>query len=153
MKSVSEKASPVEAWEALFRAQVAVLRDLRGAFPRNEISFNEYDVLFNLSREPGRRARIRDLNEQLLLTQPSVSRLLDRLAARGLISKSGDPSDRRGTMVAMTEEGYDLYRRMSVEHANAIRDRVGGALDPVELAELTELSRKLRNGRSADSVR
>jgi len=39
-------------------------------------------VLFNLYRQPDRRARIRDLTPQLLLSQPSVSRLIERLASR-----------------------------------------------------------------------
>lgn len=143
---MGEQATPVEAWEALFRAQVAVLRDLQREFPTDELSLNEYDVLFNLSRQPDRSARIRDLNRQLLLTQPSVSRLLDRLAARGLIAKTGDPADRRGTIVRMTDEGQALYRRVAQQHARAIHERVGGALDPAELAQLETLTNKLRQG-------
>ena len=78
---MSDKATAVAAWEALFRAQVQVMRNLNAEFPGGEISFNEYDVCFNLSTQPGRRSRMRDLTGHLLLTQPSVSRLVDRLAA------------------------------------------------------------------------
>ena len=77
---MSDKATAVAAWEALFRAQVQVMRNLNAEFPGGEISFNEYDVCFNLSTQPGRRSRMRDLTGHLLLTQPSVSRLVDRLA-------------------------------------------------------------------------
>jgi len=92
---VSDRSDAVIAWEALYRAQVAVLRQLRAEFPDGGTSLTEYDVLFNLSRQPGHALRIRDLNKHLLLTQPSVSRLLDRLAAKGLVAKSGDPDDAR----------------------------------------------------------
>jgi DNA-binding MarR family transcriptional regulator len=143
-----EQASAVEAWEALFRAQVTVLRDLHREFPTDQLSFNEYDVLFNLSRQTGRQARIRDLNKQLLLTQPSVSRLLDRLAARGLIEKTADPDDRRGTIVRMTDAGYELYHHVAVQHAATIGRRVGGALDAEELEALAAISDKLRRGAS-----
>ena len=57
---MTEKSLAVDAWESLFRAQVSVLRRLTAEFPTHEISFTEYDVLFNLSRAEGRCLRIRD---------------------------------------------------------------------------------------------
>lgn len=141
---MSEKSLAVEAWESLFRAQVSVLRQLTTEFPTAEISFTEYDVLFNLSRQPERRMRIRDLLPHLLLSQPSVSRLLDRLAARGLVEKLPDARDARGTLVSLTPAGYSLFTRVAVAHADSIARRVGGALDPDELQQLAELCRRLR---------
>ena len=65
---MSDRAAAVNAWEALFRSQVTVQRALQAEFPTDEISLNEYDVLFNLSRQPEHQLRIRDLNKHLLLT-------------------------------------------------------------------------------------
>lgn len=143
---MSDKSLAVDAWEALFRAQVSVLRQLNLEFPTDELSLNEYDVLFNLSRQPGRKLRLRDLNKHLLLTQPSVSRLVDRLAERQLVSKESDPGDGRGTIVCLTDTGHALFRRVGVIHAESIRRRVGGALTPDELKQLTVLTDKLRLG-------
>ena len=119
----SEKATAVAAWEALFRAQVAVMRSLNAEFPGDEISFNEYDVCFNLSTQPGRRCRMRDLTGHLLLTQPSVSRLVDRLLARGIVEKQPDPTDARGVIVALTPHGFDVYRRSPCSTPRASRSR------------------------------
>ncbi|KPG82950.1 MarR family winged helix-turn-helix transcriptional regulator [Frigoribacterium sp. RIT-PI-h] len=143
---MSETSMAVGAWEALFRAQVSVMRELTECFPTSEISFNEYDVLFNLSNQPDRRARLRGRPRHPLLTQPSISRLVDRLASKGIVEKTSDPGDGRGIIVTMTDEGYDLYRRTAISHAEAIRRRVGGALDDDELASLAELCTKLRLG-------
>jgi DNA-binding MarR family transcriptional regulator len=123
-----------------------VLRELNAVFPTDEVSFTEYDVLFNLSKQPDRQTRIRDLNSQLLLTQPSVSRLIDRLVARGLVQKVNDPSDARGRIVRLTDTGFAVFRRVGVRHAEAIAARVGGALSPNELTELAGLCDKLRAG-------
>ena len=142
---MSERATAVDAWEALYRAQVAVLRQLLAEFPQDDVSFTEYDVLFNLYRQPGHGLRIRDLNRHLLLTQPSVSRLLDRLAGRGLVRKSSDPSDARGTIVTLTESGLEVFRRIGTQHSVSIANRMG-VLDPDELHELARLSDKLRAG-------
>jgi DNA-binding MarR family transcriptional regulator len=146
---MSEKSTSVTAWEALFRAQVSVLRQLNTEFPTDLLSFNEYDVLFNLSRPADRQLRIRDLNRNLLLTQPSVSRLVDRLVARGLVRKEPDPGDGRGTIVCLTDEGFDLFRKVAVVHADSIHRRVGGALSTEELETLARLTDKLRLGPQA----
>lgn len=138
------KAAAVAAWESLFRAQVSVLRSPAQSSPTDEISLNEYDVLFTLSREPGRRMRLRDLNTRVLLTQPSVSRLVDRLVSRGLIVKTPEYTDGRGTMTELTEDGFNLFRRVAVGHIACITERVGGILDRDELALLTTICNKLR---------
>jgi DNA-binding MarR family transcriptional regulator len=140
----NESTTAINSWEALFRAQVTVLRRLNQEFPHGDLSFNEYDVLFNLSRHEGRRLRIRDLNRHLLLTQPSVSRLVDRLMSRGLVTKETDPIDGRGTFVCLTDTGYELFRRVAVSHSASITRHVGGALSTDELTQLRNLTDKLR---------
>jgi DNA-binding MarR family transcriptional regulator len=142
---MTEKAIAVDAWEALFRAQVSVLRQITAEFPTSEISFVEYDVLFNLSRAPHRRLRIRDLIPHLLLSQPSVSRLIDRLAARDLVDKLTDATDARGTIVVLRPEGFELFKRVAVTHADSIARRVGSRLDADELRQLTVLCQRLRD--------
>ncbi len=149
---MSEASTAVDAWEALFRAQVSVLRALSAEFPTDEISLTEYDLLFNLSRQPEHRLRIRDLHAHLLLTQPSVSRMVDRLAARGLVAKSTDPSDGRGTIVTLTDDGHELYRRVGVQHARSISRIVGGALSPAELRQLAALCVKLRTATAHEAT-
>ena len=141
---MAESTAVVAAWESLFRAQVAVMRDLAAGFPTRDISLNEYDVLFNLSRQPERSARLRNLNQHVLISQPSVSRLVDRLVGRGLVEKTADPDDARGAVIHLTDTGYALFRRVAVAHSAAIVDRVGSRLKPAELSELASLCDKLR---------
>lgn len=141
---MNDRSTAVAAWEALFRAQVSVMRNLNSEFPGGEISFNEYDVCFNLSTQPGRRCRMRELTGHLLLTQPSVSRLVDRLASRGIVEKQPDPADARGVIVALTPHGFDVYRAVAVQHAASIAAQVGAGLSDAELRTLTELCTKLR---------
>lgn len=144
------KKSAISAWESLFRAQVAVMRTLTAEFPRGaDLSLTEYDVLFTVSKQEGRSIRLRDLRTQVLLTQPSVSRLVDRLVERGLLSKCPEPDDGRGSLVRLTDAGYALYRHCAVPHGRSIIEHVGGALSADELAQLEALCDKLR--RSVES--
>lgn len=144
--TVTDSATAVAAWEALFRAQVSVMRRLSAEFSVGEVSLNDYDVLFTLSRAPERRLRIRDLGENLLISQPSVSRLIDRLVSRDLVEKMVDPDDGRGIIVVLTDAGFAAFRRTAVRHMESIVDRVGDALTDDELRQLTELCDRLRLG-------
>ncbi|WP_438856071.1 MarR family winged helix-turn-helix transcriptional regulator [Agromyces sp. M3QZ16-3] len=141
---MADRAIAVAAWEALFRAQVSIMRRLSAEFPTEVMSLNEYDVLFNISRAPGRRLRLKELNRHVLISQPSVSRLVDRLAARGWVEKSHDPLDGRGTIVELTAKGFQEFRRAAIHHMEAITDRVGGTLDEAELHQLIALCDRLR---------
>ena len=147
---MNERSSAaVGAWEALFRAQVAVIRELSSEFPSGDISFNEYDVLFNLSRQDDRRLRVRDLSRHLLLTQPSVSRMVDRLVAKGFVRKEKAVGDGRGTFVCLTDDGYSLYRRVAVTHAKSIEHHLGAALSPDQLNSLRALTEQISKSISA----
>lgn len=136
--------SAVEAWESLFRAQVGVMRTLAEDFPLSDLSFNEYDALFTLSREPERTAHLRDLNRLMLLSQPSVSRLIDRLAARGFVAKCVDPNDKRSTIVTMTDAGFAAFRPAARAHMARIEDILNAQFSHEELTTLRELTDRLR---------
>jgi DNA-binding MarR family transcriptional regulator len=87
---------------------------------------------------------LRDLNQHVLLTQPSVSRLVDRLVSRGYLHKLSDPSDGRGAIIELTEAGLALFRRVAVMHMGAITERIGESLTQAELLQLAALCDKLR---------
>jgi DNA-binding MarR family transcriptional regulator len=144
--TLADRNRSVRAWEALFRAQVSVMRYLNSEFPTGELSLNEYDVLFNLSRQPDRRIRIKGLTDHLLVTQPSISRMVDRLATRGLVEKLDDPSDARGVVVHLTDRGFAAFRTAAHGHMGSIHARVGSSLTDDELATLEALCDKLRLG-------
>lgn len=133
----------VEAWESLFRAQVHVMRELAQDFPIGSVTLSEYDVLFTLSRHPGRSARLRDITNQVFLSQPSVSRMVDRLVARGMVSKGQDPNDGRSAIVTMTEQGMREFRAAAVKHSRTISDIMTSALSREEMQVLANITSKL----------
>ncbi len=134
----------VETWESLFRTQVAIMRRLRSDPVWDELTLREYDVLFSLTKGPDGGMRLRDLNELILLSQPSLSRMADRLAARGLVERAPAPDDARGTLVRLTPAGRRAQREIGRAHAHAIATYVGGALDDEELETLGDLLERLR---------
>jgi DNA-binding MarR family transcriptional regulator len=143
---MASTSTAVTAWESLFRAQVGVMRALAAEFPTDLLTLNEYDVLFNLSRQPERSARLRDINDLVLISQPSVSRLVDKLMKRGLVEKCPDANDGRGTIVRLTDEGFALYRQVALLHVKVISRVLGAHLDDGDLSTLKALTDRISAG-------
>jgi DNA-binding MarR family transcriptional regulator len=138
-----------ETWESLFRAQVAVMRKLQAAPAFKNIALNEYDVLFTLSRCPSGWLRLNELNDHVLLSQSSLSRLVERLEKRGYVERTPAPDDGRGVLVRLTEDGRELQKQIGREHVRDIADLVGPALSTAEQRELLRLTEKLRASAAA----
>lgn len=133
-----------EAWEELFRAQVAIMRRFEAEADFAPLSAREYDVLFQLSRATSAGMRMHELNGYILLSQPSLSRMIDRLAARGLVTRCAAPDDARGVLVALTDDGRRVQREVGRRHVRSIRRFVASALDEPDLRELARIAHRLR---------
>ena len=83
---MTDRRLAIDAWESLFRAQHEVLAEISGDFIVGELTQGEYDVLLTVTRAPGMSARLRDVTSNMLISQPSVSRLVDRMVASGLLT-------------------------------------------------------------------
>jgi DNA-binding MarR family transcriptional regulator len=133
-----------ETWESLFRAQVAVMRRLQSAPAFKTLPVNEYDVLFTLSRCPTGWLRLNELNDNVLLSQSSLSRLVERLEKRGLVERMPAPQDGRGVLLKLTDAGRELQKQIGREHVRDISELLTPALTPAEQRELLRLTEKLR---------
>lgn len=125
------------------------MRQLQADSAFRQLTMAEYDVLFNLTRCPTGWIRLKDLNEHLLLSQPSLSRMLERLEAKGLVRRRPAATDQRGVELALTPQGTELQRRIGHAHISAIRDILEPAMEPAELAQLLHLTEKLRRSMKA----
>ncbi len=132
-----------EAWEAMFRAQKTIERELAaGLANTDEVQPSEYGVLHALSVAP-RGLRITELGEDVLLTQAGMSRLITRMEARGLVERTDDPDDRRACRIRLTAEGSEIQRRVGSPHARRIGELLGRALDREQLLALRDVSRAI----------
>lgn len=134
----------MDAWESLLRAQVTLMKEFAEDFRGAEVSMQEYDVLYTLAGCPQGRSRLRDLAEHVRLSQPGLSRLVERMETDGLVSRERDPQDGRGTLVGLTDRGREAQRAVGRVHAASIVTRMTGSLTREEQAELARLCTKLR---------
>lgn len=142
---MSTRKLALEAWESLFRAQHEVFGALSADFTDAPLAQAEYDVLLTVTRSPQMTARLRDITAKALISQPSVSRLVDRMVLRGLVTKQPDPDDGRGTLVTATDVGAHEFRVLGMLHGRHIAERMA-VLEPDEQRALLDLTTKLRAG-------
>ncbi|MFT4215364.1 MAG: MarR family winged helix-turn-helix transcriptional regulator [Microbacterium sp.] len=142
---MTDRRLAVAAWESLFRAQHDVLAEISDDFSEAGLTQAEYDVLLTVTRGDGHAARLREVTANMLISQPSVSRLVDRMTARGLLTKHADPSDGRGAVLQATATGVSEFRRVATVHGRSIAQRMA-VLSDDELEQLRQLTAKLRAG-------
>ncbi len=131
-----------EAWEALLSAHARLMRQFAAEDIWRELSMREYDVLYTLSKCQG-PLRIGELHQHVLLSQPALSRMVDRLVERGLVRRSSDPEDGRGIRLSLTDSGRELQRHIGRRHARSVARAVTTALTPEEVRQLAMICERL----------
>ncbi len=102
----------------------------------HDLSFAEYDALLTIATSPGRRIRMRQLADQVLLSKSGVTRLIDRLVADGLVERDACVTDARGAEAVLTDAGLSRLRSASSTHLRGIADHFLEVLDDEQLAEV-----------------
>lgn len=150
---VSEPSeAAVLAWARLVRAHQAALTTVEAALKAaGHPPLEWYDVLLELERAGPLRPR--DLQARLLLAQSNLSRLLDRMAAAGTVERRSCDDDGRGCLVAATDAGRALRRRMWPAYAGAIETAVGRRLNDDEAGMLADLLGQLIELAGANGLR
>ncbi|HWH97849.1 MAG TPA: MarR family transcriptional regulator [Pseudolysinimonas sp.] len=131
-----------DAWESLLTVHAAFMKDFAAADIWGDISMKEYDVLYTLAKvaDP---VRLTDLHGRVLLSQPALSRMVDRLEARGLVDRCDDPGDRRAVRIALTEAGRERQREVGLAHARDVALAMTARVSDADLEELTRITRAL----------
>jgi len=105
-----------------------------------------HDVLATLRRSgPPYELRPSELTGTLMLTSSGTTKRLDRLEQAGLIARTPDPEDRRGTLITLTPAGRGLVDSTVEAHLENERQLLS-ALTESELSRLADLLRKLQLG-------
>jgi DNA-binding MarR family transcriptional regulator len=131
-----------ETWEALFRAQATIARELTDGDVWGDLAPPEYGVLYALSTAPD-GLRISELGGDVLLTQPGMSRLIARLEARGLVERADDPDDARACRIRLTNAGARTQRQVGTAHALHVATAMTRTLTRSQLEQLGDLCRTI----------
>lgn len=129
----------------LFEVSAGLMAQLSDQITAAGLAPSEFEVLLRLSRTDGARLRMSDLATQANLSSSGLTRLVDRLEARGLVVRQACPSDGRGSFAVLTPEGMDLLLGVLPGHVALIERWYTSVLPPGRLDELTAALRIVRD--------
>ncbi|MBT8400555.1 MAG: MarR family transcriptional regulator [Rhodothermia bacterium] len=119
---------------------LSVMAGTMGAF---DITPAQYNVLRILRGSHPNALTCSDIGSRLIDRTPDVTRLLNRLQKRMLISRERADHDRRVVEVHITKKGLDLLKTMDPAVAKSI-DQLGSALSASEHKQLSDLLDRFR---------
>ena len=129
-----EEGPGITAFAALLRAHAAVIRRLDDELEaEGGMSLGWYDVLLTLGRAPGRRMRMQELSDAVVLSRSRVSRIVDELESEGYVAREPCASDRRVVYASITREGRRALRRARPVNVRGIEDHFASVLSADEL--------------------
>ncbi len=137
-------ASPYQTAAQVLEVVPLVMRVLREQMRSHrtaDLSVPEFRTLGFLSRHPG--ASLSDVADHIGLTLPSMSKLVDGLVERRLLTRQSNAANRRRMKLTLTARGRAILQAAR-EPARAYVGDVLARLSPAERATVIQAMRVLR---------
>jgi DNA-binding MarR family transcriptional regulator len=136
-----------EAYLNLVRTATALMRREAELLKSHDLTPAQFNVLRILRGAGGDGLICRVIGERMLTWDPDVTKLLDRLEARGLVTRERQPRDRRAIVACVTPKGLSMLRQVD----KPMLDMVIGLLGHLGEKKLKTLSALLEAARSRSS--
>jgi DNA-binding MarR family transcriptional regulator len=128
----------------LFRTADLLSRAPAQLLKSEDLSATQYNVLRILRGAP-KGLPCGEIAARMITRDPDITRLLDRLAKRGLIARRRETKDRRVVLTRIAPEGLERLARLDAPMQQVHRKQLG-PLGHNRLKTLTELLETLRSG-------
>ncbi len=99
-----------------------------------------YEILVHLSEAPGRALRMSQLATASTFSKSRLSHAVSRLEERGWVIRQDCPTDRRGQIAQLTDEGYAVLEAAAPGHVEQVRRSLIDALTPEQVDQLRDIS-------------
>jgi DNA-binding MarR family transcriptional regulator len=132
------------ACQTLFSAiDAQLLRD-------SDIPHGYYEILVRLSETPGRALRMTQLAEASTSSKSRLSHAVARLEERGWVRRADCPTDRRGQIAQLTDEGFAALAAAAPGHVDQVRRSLIDRLSPEQVEQLREIGAAIIEGTDPD---
>ncbi len=135
-------ATTMAAVTNVMRVQQILQSAVDGALRPHGLTFARYEALMLLLFSRQGSLPMKVMGQRLQLHPTSVTNIVDRLESDRLVERTPHPTDRRTTLVAITEAGRQRQKLATVALTDVDFGLVG--LDPEQTAELTALLTQVR---------
>ena len=134
MPKQSRRHLAADAWGAVLQTHAALVPELdRSLRAHSGLPLAWYDVLLELAAAADGRLRMSELGERAVLSRTRISRVVDELAAAGLVSREPNPDDRRSSYATITTEGRRRFDDAAPHYVEQIERRFAAGLTDDEL--------------------
>ena len=128
-------------WRAFGRAARLLFAQLDRDLSRDAgMAPGAYELLVLLSEAPHRALRMNELAEATLTSPSRITHAVERLVDLGWVERTTCPSDRRGWLAVLTDEGYAALAAAAPRHVEHIRAHLFDGLAEKDVAELRRIS-------------
>lgn len=135
--------SPMAVIGRLSRLSLLIGAELRRTFGEHGLDPASFDVLATLRRSgPAHRLTPAELMRTAMVTSGAITQRLDRLQARGLVTRTPSESDGRVLHIALTDDGRALIDRALPAHVET-EQRLLAALPTTQRDALADALRNL----------
>jgi DNA-binding MarR family transcriptional regulator len=127
------------AWRGMLRVHSALVKQLDAELSSaHKLPLSSYEVLLNLEAAPGKRRRMAELADSVLLSRSGMTRLVDRLEKDGLLRRDTCTDDGRGAYAVLTDKGAAALADARHTHLEGVREKFLKQFDEGELRVLAE---------------
>jgi DNA-binding MarR family transcriptional regulator len=131
--------------QATWRAFLGATRALMDALDRElqheaALPHAYAEILVRLSQAPERKMRMSELADACGSSRSRLSHAVARLEESGWVRRQDCPTDRRGQLAVLTEEGYRVLVEAAPGHVEGVRRHLFDRLTKEQVAQLREIS-------------
>jgi DNA-binding MarR family transcriptional regulator len=127
-------------WRSLVEVLIRLPRVLDEQFDREaKVGMTEYAVLVALSEAPDGEVRMGELAEATALSRSRITRVVDDLARRSLVTRRKSEQDARSALAAVTTEGLAVLTAAYPGHLARVRKLVLDHITRSEMRTMTQV--------------
>ncbi|MDQ3980147.1 MAG: MarR family transcriptional regulator [Actinomycetota bacterium] len=134
-------ADEQRAWRAYLEMTRLLFDQLDHELQRDAgLPHGYYEILVALSEAPDRTLRMSELAEVTQSSRSRLSHAVARLEENGWVRRTPCPTDRRGALAELTEEGYRVLAAAAPGHVEGVRVHLFDRLAPEQVDELRRIA-------------
>lgn len=133
-----------QTWRAFLAMNRLVFDQLDRELQRDaKMPHGYYEILVRLSEAPDRALRMSALADRSQSSRSRLSHAVTRLEEAGWVRRENCPTDKRGQIARLTDEGFAALAAAAPGHVDGVRRHVFDPLSPEQVRQLREISTTL----------
>lgn len=100
----------------------------------HDLSLPEYEILVRLSESSDRSLRMAGLAESVKSSRSRITHTIARMERKGLVTRQQCPSDGRGVIAHLTDQGYAALVKAAPAHVSSVRSALIGVVSDEDFA-------------------